>query len=165
MKATLFTICIFLLLSISIKSFSQDSEKKLTQSLYSELLGSGYLYSLNYEIGFGFADNHIRINARVGGTSIYFEKRYLLPIVGGNIEFGGGKHFLQLSANRIFHIAEGSSNNHSSYGIGYVRRSNNSFYFHATLLIMHFDSPITLTSSSNKLQTFPWPSVGLGYTF
>lgn len=75
-----------------------EESKRRRNSIYGELLGSGFLLSINYERELHRADN-LRVNFRIGiGSAIFVNA---VPLTGLNFLIGHRKRFLELGMNAI----------------------------------------------------------------
>ncbi len=136
--------------------------------VHGELLGSGGLYSLNYERRFAQ-----RWTVRVGfsaynGEPEVFEDDYvtlvLFPVMV-NALIPGGNHNLELGAGPVLGYASARSQDYGSldeFGIGNVS-ANIAYRYQPTSGGFSFRAGILPNYSGDSINI--WPSLSVGYTF
>lgn len=149
----------FLCLSVFSFLLTYQAIHAQKNTVYVELLGTGGLYTANYERSFPLGEK-ARLNGRIAAA---VRGGFVMPI-GLSLDLGKQKNYLQFSANRdFFGINFGGSGKSSSIGIGYVRRPVKGFYFHTSLMYLMADEGIAIFDFVGR--GIPWLGIGLGYSF
>ena len=143
-----------------------NTETKLRQnSVYGELLGSGFLLSINYEREIHRVDN-VQVNFRVGfGSAIFINA---VPLTGLNFLFGKRESFFELGFNGIRTYAIDFFGGEGNYVlgnpvIGYRYQGDKGLIFRAS-----FTPFFSLYDPEQWLQSqffLPFAGVSLGYKF
>lgn len=145
--------------------YPQGETKLRKNSIYGELLGSGFLFSINYEREIHRKDN-IQVNFRVGfGSAIFINA---VPLTGLNVLIGKRTRFFELGFNGIrTYIIDffGGQGNYilANPVIGYRFQGEKGFIFRAsfTPFFQLYDPEDWVPN-----QTFvPFAGLSLGYKF
>lgn len=155
MKKLILFFAFFFIFQIS------EAQKNL---VYVELLGSGGLYSLNYERT--ILNNGEIFNARIG-LAYYGDYGVLMPL-GLNMNIGKKNTFFQLSVNKTLGFSEAKESRSTSLGVGIVHRVPKGFYFHSSLLCLILNESINFSYPHDPNAGFnvlPWVSLGFGSSF
>ena len=166
MKKISTVVALFLLLSGSVHA--QIAERTRGQGVYVEVLGSGLLYSFNYDTRFSQRLNGIGGRAGIGYLAVEGTSLTTLPFML-NYLFGHDKHFFEVGVGPTVLIASerisgfgpvGDRNSASavigSMNLGYrLEPSDGGFIFRAGL---------TPFFDSNFFWPL-WPQVSFGYAF
>jgi hypothetical protein len=162
--AWFFSFTLFLFGAI-LEGYSQQSEKP--QAVFVEGLGSGILYSFNYDTRFSDSPSGWGARAGMGYTSLEGLRMYTLPLVVNHL-IGKKKHFLELGAGvTLVRVNDRTNiNPHSSFlnvenevlgtlAIGYRRVSTSGFTLRAGL------TPLI----GAGIDEFFWPQLSFGFAF
>jgi hypothetical protein len=145
--------------------YPQGETKLRKNSIYGELLGSGFLFSINYEREIHRKDN-LQVNFRVGfGSAIFINA---VPLTGLNVLVGRKQNFFELGFNGIRTYAVdffGGSGNYvlGNPVIGYRFQGYKGIIFRAsfTPFFQLYDPEDWISD-----QTFvPFLGLSLGYKF
>jgi hypothetical protein len=115
--------------------YPNEETRHRKNSIYGELLGSGFLLSVNYEREIHRTDR-LQVNFRIGfGSAIFINA---VPLAGVNFLIGQKKSFLELGVNGIRTIAFDFFGGKGDYVlanpiIGYRFQGEEGFIFRASL--------------------------------
>lgn len=145
--------------------YQNDAPKIRRNTIYGELLGSGFLFSLSYEHEM-FRDQNFRLNARLGvGTAIFVNA---VPLIGINGLLGKRENFFEVGMNTIRTYAFGIMGGESTFllanpvlGYRYVGEKGLVFRASFTPFFSLFD-PEDWVSDDFFL---PFGGISVGYSF
>ncbi|HTF03234.1 MAG TPA: hypothetical protein VK826_04380 [Bacteroidia bacterium] len=139
-----------------------DSTKIARSTVYVELLGSGALYSLNYDRLF-LKKDAFGLSARVGLSYMTQVHSFYIPVAINGL-WGKRNHHLELSAGVTFILIQDENNILKTTGteiayvpaIGYRFQKNDGGFFFRLVVLKFF--PV-------EESVVIWGGLGLGYTF
>ncbi|MBW6480310.1 MAG: hypothetical protein K0B37_12855 [Bacteroidales bacterium] len=153
-------LIIALVLSFIQNTFAQKPVTPLPpNSIYEELLGSGFILSFNYQRHFFLqADRHLSVRAGIGPG---FNKEDAFLPIGVTYNIGSLKHFFETGLGYT-HRPDPDEQRWVNVKLGYKYQHHYSgFLFKAQLTPMFFVNDF----DDRKWPVWPWGGIALGWSF
>lgn len=140
------------------------SNAQKSNAVYTEILGQGLIYSMNYEHRFGSAN---KLGARIGGG--YFKGSDPIIMVPAHLNYlFGNKHALEIGAGITANIAPKRNPNlliAPSSAVMYRYTGDSGFLFRVGITSTYLNYDPSKASHVPIYLFYFWPGMSLGYAF